>query len=155
MSLTATLNAAEEVAKEISSRLALIRVGDTYETNLGLRVYRGRHNINADMVPCAVLFEGDDKVLTELTRRSTNARIEQKYVLVGYDACDADNPNDSAHRIIRDFKRMLFSGDRTLGGKVQEVNYEGRAIGPRNDGVAIVSARVDFNVTYIEDLSNP
>lgn len=147
-------NSAVEIAAELSARLARISVANEFNTNIGARVFRGRHKIDDSQVPCAVLFEGQDGV-ANLKNKLTELKIDQGYVLGGYDRCDADNPNDKAHLIIKDLKRAVFDGDATLGGKVRIVEYIGRDIGPRADGVAIVFAVIEINVEYAENLLNP
>jgi len=77
------------------------------------------------------------------------------YVIDAFSLCDPDNPNVQAHKMIRDIKRVIFAGGRTLGGTVSEVEYLGRDIGPRSDGVAMVQARVTIRVSFAEDLANP
>lgn len=146
---------ATDVAQAINERLGTITVASGKRTDIGLKVYRGRHQITDDMVPCAVIFEGDDEVKDTPGRSSALAKVAQRYVLVGYDKCDPDYPNDKAHDIIKDMKQVIFAGDRTFGTRVQDVTYKGRAIGPRADGVGIVSARIDIDITYFEDLANP
>lgn len=146
---------ASSVAAEVSSRMSAISKANGAATDIGLRVFRGRHQINDDVVPCVSIFEADDDVQDEQGKHSAGVKLAQRYVLVAYDHCDADAPNDQAHLILADLKRAIFKGDRTFGGKVLEVSYRGRAIGPRSDGVAVVSARIDIDVTYYEDLSNP
>ena len=50
--------------------------------------------------------------------------------------------------MIRDMKRATFFDGRTLGGKVYEVRYLGKDIGPRPDGVALVQARIAISVSF-------
>lgn len=145
---------AADVAAEIATRMAAITVANGCETDIGLRVFRGRRKIEDDMVPCAVLIEGSDVVRDQPGKLPT-ASIDQSYVLGGYVACDPDNPNDAAHAVIRDIKRAMFKGNATFGKSVLHVKYKGRDIGPRTDGVAIVFAIVEITVTYVEDLTNP
>lgn len=152
--MTTMLQSAELIALEISSRLAAIRVANGCETDIGATVYRGKRKVEDDAAPCAVLVEGADTV-TDRPGKLPAAKIEQGYVLGGYVPCDADNPNDAAHALIRDLKRAIFKDGGTFGGKVVSVNYKGRDIGPRTDGVAIVFALIEISVTYVESLVNP
>lgn len=143
---------AEEVAAALSGRLQAITTANGYETDIGSRTYRGRTMIDEDAVPCSVLIEGEDNV--EDTN-ATKVRLKQEYVLGGYAKCDPNNPNDTAHKIIRDIKKAIFSDGVQLNGKVRNVKYMGRNIGPRADGRPVVFAIVYIEVEYAEDLAKP
>ena len=145
---------AADIAAAIFSRLQAVTQANGYETDLGARVYRGRRNVDETQVPCSVLLEGTDTP-TDRSGKLPTAAITQRYVLAAYVPCDPDNPNDAAHAAIRDLKRAMFAGDGDFGGRVRQVSYRGRDIGPRADGLPIVFVTVDIDVEYIEDLSNP
>lgn len=147
------LNKASEVADELATRLATITKANGFETDIGLRVFRGRRNIDDKAAPCAILIEGNDMPKSRPGKLNTY-EIEQDYVLGGYVQCDPDHPNDAAHALLRDVKKVVFADDN-LGRKVKRVNYKGRDIGPRTDGVAIVMAIIEISVEYVEDLTNP
>lgn len=148
---------AEDVANAIVTRLATITVAQGAETDIGLNIQRGRRRIPAeDEVPLIQFVEGGDEVEDVAGKtQSALAKITAVYVIDAFALCDPDNPNVVAHKMIRDIKRVIFAGGRTLGGKVAEVEYLGRDIGPRSDGVAMVQARVTIRVSYAEDLANP
>lgn len=145
---------AEEIAMLIFSRMQQITVANGAETDIGLTVYRGKRKVDDNEAPCCVLVEGPDTPVDRPGKLPTST-IKQTYILVGYLDCDADNPNDAAHKIIRDFKRAIFKGDGTLGGQVMKVNYQGRDIGPRADGVNVVTALIEIVVDYVENLTDP
>lgn len=146
-----------EVAAEIVARLSTITVANGYETDIGLSIKRGRRKLPIESeVPCSVLIEGNDNVDDASGRIQTAlVKVTQPYLIDGFDVCDPDNPNDKAHAMIRDIKRVLFKDGRTFGGKVVEVTYQGKDIGPRADGAAFVQARVAIEVSFAEDLANP
>lgn len=146
---------AEEIAKLIESRMQLITVANDYETDIGTRVLRGARKIDDSWVPCSTIIEGVDSVVQGASKKAPAAKISQHYVLGGYTQCDPQNPNDAAHKIIRDLKRAVFKDGATLGDKVGLVEYKGRDIGPRTDGVAIVFAIIEIVVEYAEDLTKP
>lgn len=147
-------NRAEDIALDLSARLATITVANGYETNIGERSYRGRTHIDEDSaVSCSVLIEGEDK-----TGKSTglnNIQVFQDYVLGGYAKCDPNNPNDMAHAILRDLKKAIFKDGSRLGDRVRSIEYKGRNIGPRADGRPIVFAIIYVTVEFAEDLTNP
>ena len=146
-----------DVSAEIIARIQTITVANGFETDIGLNVKRGRRKLPVeDEVPCAVLIEGNDSVEDTAGRTQTAfVKVKQPYLIDGFDACDPDNPNDKAQAMIRDIKKVLFKDGRNFGGKVVEVNYQGKDIGPRADGVALVQARVAIEVSFAEDLANP
>ena len=145
---------AEAIALDIAGRMAQITKANGYETDIGLKVYRGARKVQDDLVPCSTLIEGGDTV-EQAQGRLPTARIDQDYILGGYTPCDPMNPNDAAHKVIRDLKRAIFSGDTSLGGKVHRIEYKGRDIGPRTDGLPIVFALIEISVRYVENLTEP
>ena len=147
-----TFTKASEIAEYLTTLMEQIKIADGYHTDIGLQVFRGRRKVDDDMVPCGVIIEGDDRPGDNISREEI--KIEQSYVLGGYVPCDADQPNDAAHLLLKDLKRVVFgNGNKTnLGGRVRSVSYEGRDIGPRADGKNIVFAVVHISVTFAEDL---
>lgn len=146
---------ATEVANEIKARLATISVAGGFNTDIGGTVFQGKVAITDPDVPCVSVIEGQDEA-EHNTGRSSLVLVEQQYALVGYAKCDPADPNATAHKIIRDIKRVIFRAkDASFGGKVRSVQYLGRGIGPRADGAPIVMAVVEIAVVYVEDLSAP
>ena len=102
------LNTAEQIALELSARVGEISIANGYNTDIGIKNYRGRLKIDQDDIPCCVVVEGADTI-----GKSTglqNIQVFQEYVLGGYAFCDPDNPNDTAHKIIKDLKRAVRHG---------------------------------------------
>lgn len=153
--MTTQFQTAGEVSALIESRLADITIANGCETDIGLRVLPGARKIEDEWVPCAVIIEGVDNVENGPSQRTASAKIAQHYVLGGYVRCDPQRPNDAAHKVIRDLKRAIFKGGANLDGKVAKVEYKGRDIGPRTDGVNIVFAIIEIVVTYVENLAEP
>lgn len=152
----ALLQSAELISDELVARLETLTVALGAETDLGVKVYRGRRYVDDTMIPCAVLLEGQDEPERKNVR--TAYEIVRPYAALAYLPCDPDHPNVAGHAGIRDLKRKLFAstdGKGTLDGKVAEVSYLGSAVGPRGDGAAFVVATVEFAVRYVEDLVNP
>lgn len=152
--MSTLLNKASDIALALTTRLSTITKINGYNTDIGTRVMRGRRRIDDNQVPCAVLVEAADSV-TPAPGRLVTAEVKQRYILVGYYQCDPIHPNDTGHLVIKDFKRAIFHDGVTLGGTVRKVEYKGRDIGPRGDGVDIVCATVEVEVTFAEDLTNP
>lgn len=145
---------ASEIALDVYGRMAQITVANGYETDIGLKVFRGKRKIEDESVPCGVLIEGND--FTESRPgKLPMSKTRQGYVLGGYVPCDPDNPNDAAHAVIRDLKRAMFGDGGNLGKQAVVVNYRGRDIGPRTDGVAIVFALIEIDIEFVEDLTSP
>ena len=156
--MSASLHTAEDIGAELSTRLAACTVALAAETNLGARVYRGRRRIDDSMIRGTVVIEGDD-VPARGGNVKTDYKLDQRYVLFAYVPCDPDNPNDAAHAALRDMKRAVFSTsgqpDTRLGGKVRDIVYLGRDIGPRADGASFVLAALEVGVEYVENVANP
>lgn len=155
--MSTSLHSAEAVGTELSARMATRTVAQGAETNLGATVYRGRRYVDDSMIPCCVVIEGDDAPARVSV--GTRYNLDQRYVLFAYVPCDPNHPNDAAHAAIRDMKRAVFSTDGQpdvkLGGKVKEVEYLGRDIGPRADGASFVLAAIEVGVTYVENVAEP
>lgn len=147
----------EDIAAELKTRLAAIRIANSCETDIGARLQHGRRRVPAeDELPCIQLIEGNDEMDDAASRtRGALVKVRQVYVIDAFDNCDPDNPNVKAHAMIRDIKKAIFAGDRTFGNKVYEVNYLGKDIGPRPDGQPSVQARVVIEVAFAENLSTP
>ena len=143
-----------DVSAAIYERILGITKANGAETDIGIRVFRGRRNVDDSTIPCAVVIEGNDTPTGRAGKLPT-ASIVQRYVIAAYVPCDPNNPNDAAHQAVRDIKRAIFAGDGNFGGRVLKVTYQGRDIGPRADGLPIVFVTVDIDVEYVEDLTNP
>lgn len=152
--MTTIYSKAADIAEGLKARLATITVATGAETDIGLRVFKGRKNIDEEQIPCAVLIEGSDQP-TDRPGRMPCASIKQRYTVAAYVNCDPDNPNDAAHMAIRDIKKAMFRDGGALGGRVLKISYAGRDIGPRADGYPAVFVVVHLDVEYVEDLTNP
>lgn len=153
-----SINKAGEVAAIVSERMARIKIADGFETDIGQKIFRGRRKVSEDQVGtgCVSIIEGTDDVREQLGGRLAEARIKQLYGLVAYLRLRSDEePNDAAHRALRDMKRVIWAGDATFGGKVRAVSYRGRDMGLRDDGVDIMVAVLEIEVEFVETLITP
>lgn len=146
------MSSASDIALALSARAATITIANGFATDIGARVFRGKRRLAEEDTPCVVLFEGADRIDDRSTK---HVKVSQRYSLEGHDACDPDNPNDRAHEMIADMKRAIFSGDRTLGRTVKGIEYAGRTIGTREDGISLVFATIEFDVVFSEDITAP
>jgi len=140
---------ADDIADAWVAKLTTIRIANGYLTDCGTRVYQGKRAIGPENTPCAVIFEGDEKI-DDGTRRAFKNTTE--YVVEGFAPCDPDNPNVVARAIVADIKRALFTGDLTVGTRVVQMKYAGRVIGENVAGTSFVSARVGVHVTYADHM---
>lgn len=143
---------AATLAQALTDRLETITVANGYMTDIGLRVFRGKRRLDEQHIPCTILLEGDDRP-TGSALRSTS--IAQTYIIEAHANCDPDNPNDTAHKMIRDMKKAIFGADPFFGRTVKKIEYMGRTISPREDGLDVVAAGIEIELTYVEDLTNP
>lgn len=159
MTTPAVFKKSSDIAEYLTEVLGSIQTANGYLTDLGTTVYRGKLKHDEDRVPYAVLIEGEDR--PGETGAQKDITITQDFVLGAYVFCDVDNPNDAAHEAIKDIKKAVFSselarrtvaGARGANGRIQNLTYRGKDIGPRADGKNIVFAVVHISVTFAEDL---
>ncbi len=150
--MTTPFTKASDIAEYLTTLIQTIKIADGFNTDIGLTVFRGRKKIDDDMVPCGVIIEGEDRPGDNAGRESI--KITQSYVLGGYVKCDPDNPNDDAHLVIKDLKKVLFGQGPRMGNRVAAIRYQGRDIGPRADGVAIVFAVINVDIEFAETLAD-
>ena len=151
------MSKASDIAQWLNERIATITLAGGYATDIGVKVFRGRMKIDPDDMPCTVIVEGED---SPSAAKRTHTKLSQNYIFEGHDECDPNHPNDKAHLIIADLKRAIFStpvgiGGSYMDGKISEINYRGRTIGARPDGVALVAAAIEIEIVYEENLANP
>lgn len=152
-----TLQTIEDVADAIESRLAAITLANSCETDIGVKVLRGRIHVDDSMLPCTTLIEPGDT--PEHRGAGTRIVTSAEFVAFAYLACDPMHPNVAAHKALRDLKRAVFRtggvASRDWGRTVQDVKYRGYEIGARSDGAAFVAVGLKFAVDFMEDLANP
>lgn len=147
------MSTADKIAAELAARLAQITIANGYQTDIGLRVYDGRRNLDESHMPCVVMVEDDDD---PAGMQAPNGKTAMPWLLEGHTACDPDHPNVAARKIVADLKKAVFSGDLTFGDKrAVACRYGGRSIAPRVDGLALVSASVTIIVDVVENLAAP
>lgn len=147
------MSTADKIAAELAARLAQITIANGYQTDIGLRVYDGRRNLDESHMPCVVMVEDDDD---PATMQAPNSKTAMPWLIEGHAACDPDNPNAAGRKIVADLKKAVFSGDLTFGDKrAVACRYGGRSIAPRTDGLALVSASVTIVVDVVENLAAP
>ena len=143
---------AKLISDALFERISTISIANGYNTDIGLKVLRGRRRIDSSDVPCVSIIEGEDSPQGDALR---SVNIAQTYYIEAQDECDADHPNDKAHLLLQDMKKALFAVDNTLNRTVKPVRYRGRVIMPREDGTNIVVASIQIEVLFVEDLTNP
>lgn len=154
-----TLTRARDVAAEIKRRLALVRIANGFETDMGAFISSGNRSTDVSHAPCCVLVEGADHPGSQ-TPSSGNITLTQDYVVAAILACDIDHPNDTAHKALSDLKRVMFTSadglpNTTFDRQVKQVTYRARDIQPRTDGKAFVVTVFEFSVEYAEKLYAP
>lgn len=146
------------LATRIAERLALITVVGGYSTDIGTHVFAGKLKLAESELPAVVLIEDDTRIEEyKGSSQSAVSKTVQRYLLVGHDVCDPDAPNEKAYEILADLKRAIFSGDRTFGQitRPNDVVYVGRQIAVREDGAAVISAGIQIDCKFVEDLTDP
>lgn len=146
------MSKAEQLALALSASAGQISVANGYQTDIGLRVFRGKRRLAESDIPCVVLVEDDDEGKSTSVK---NCQISARYLLEGHMACDPDHPNDTGHKIVADLKRAVFSGDLSFEKQAIACRYHGRVIDPRTDGLSLIAAHIEIEIEFVEDLSNP
>lgn len=157
------MSVASGMAAALAFRLAGITIPNGYQTDIGVKVFRGKPRIAQSDVPCIVIYEAGDKVsddaqsptLGRTMGKLADVKLMQRYYIEGHTTCDPDNPNDAAHLILSDLKRAVFGGDRSYGSIARKLTYVGRAIGRREDGLALISASIVIDAEIVENLAEP
>lgn len=151
------MSTANDIALAVYARMVTISVANGFNTDIGLKSFRGRKRLDKANMPCVVLIERDDQPNGQTLQRTPQVKVKQKYVLEGHAPCDADNPNDMGHKIIADLKKAIWSTPFVYGTDQRAivVTYEGKSIAPREDGIDVVAAAVEISVEFVESLSNP
>lgn len=150
---------ADTVAKQIINacfaRLQAVQVANGFNTDAGLRVYRGRRTFD---------FEGDYPVFSVWSPENTPAdnRHNERHdltlsvVVEGHALADLDNPNDAAQDLLGDIKQALFlAADRTMGNLVADLRWTAEATEVPEDGGQVVSVRVFAEASYPELYGDP
>jgi hypothetical protein len=72
-------------------------------------------------------------------------------------SADPDQPNDTAHLILKDIKKALWNREvhgTNLGKRFKSLRYDGKDIGPRTDGEPVVFAVVHAVGVFAETLDD-
>lgn len=153
------MSKAKDLALVIEQRLAGIRTANGYLTDIGAKVFPGKLSLDPSMLPCVVLVEGDDDVLTQVNMQ---CRVVLRFIAEGHASCDPERPYDKIHDIIADLKKAIFGGDVTFGGLVKPsvnntpgLRYTGSGKGEPPDGAVNVTGSIQFECEVVEDLKNP
>ena len=154
------ISKAHEITLAFATQLGRITVSNGFQTDIGLRVFRGRRKVDITELPCVVLIEGDNEVIKRRGPGAPEVIIRQEYAIEAHlQVSDPDHPNDAGHAAKADIKRGLFEPVwwRAAGliSARNGLSFEGDVILPREDGAAIVSTVVGVSFEYHEDVSAP
>ena len=142
---------------DIVNLLKNIDGNGTYYCDIGERVYKGRFSFDDDdtypLLTVQEVSESNDNPDSPILQK---VKINKRISVHGLaDISDMNNPNDTAHGLISDIKKAIFSGDPRLNGDCISVKYIGSSISAKEDSVTKVSCTVDLAVVYAENLLNP
>lgn len=155
---------AQRIALVLATRLAQIKVVNGYETDAGLRVYRGRVITSSDDLeagPVVVLYPRHNAdTETPVEGLETKVRNELRLSVIGQAIPeDADHPLDLGFALMGDIKRALFQTLAPVieaGERIGETpEYAGSRLALPEPGEQTVVAAVDVTVRYFETRGNP
>ncbi len=136
----------------LSTLLSTIRVANGYRTDIGLKVMRGRGQIDENSTTPFILIKEDTETEDARVGQISLFKETAQLRLEGFAACDLENPNDIAHDIVADFKKCLFSKKDALP-EAFKVQYVSRSIGSRESGLKINGGAITIALEYSEDVS--
>lgn len=147
---------AKQILAALDTRLKTILIASGYNTDAGLRVYRGRKSFDwgdPAQFPAISVFDPSDVCEAKHEERNDIALAVH---VEAHGFADAANPTDLAHDLVADIKTALFKPDQTLGGLVASIEYKGRDIQlPEEDAGSVVSVRVVADIKYPELYGDP
>lgn len=150
--MTAPISTGKQISLDLTTLLGTITKANGYRTDIGTRVSRGKSQLDEKSVPLSIIVEGEETQVARQSDRSTNFKQRADYRIEGFDTCDLDNPNDISHDIVADLKKCLFAKDAI--NKTYNVEYLGRTIGKREEGLKINGGALHIAITYAEDMAN-
>lgn len=152
-----TYHTGGEISAEVKRRLETRTIALGAETDIGRKVYLGKRDISAALVPCCSIIEGDD--IPARGNARTDYLIDQRFAVLAYVECDDEDPNVAAHAAVRDIKRAVFTtdgkSDPDLGKRAAKTTYLGRQIAARAAGEKFILVVVEFSVEYVENVATP
>lgn len=149
-----SISKADDIAIALVARLAQISIANGYQTDVGLRIFRGKTAIDPSEAPCLTLIEAGDTPTSNDS--GENVALDGEFAIEANITCDPNNPALAAHAAIADIKKALFAGDDLrLGGLAKSMRYLGRLMEPREPGTLVVGAAVRISVSWVEDLTAP
>lgn len=159
MSTPTIQNTAGGVSAIVSERLSQISKANGFETDCGTRIFRGRRKVEKEQVGttgCILILEGRDIPEQQIGGRLAQVLLLQEYGIVAFVPIEGtEEPNDAAHRALRDMKKAIWKSDATFGQQVKEVRYQARDIGVREDGTNHVEVLLEIGVVFVESLITP
>lgn len=149
----------------VVARLAAINGTAPYEIDLDGRVYKARRTIDAQDLPCVVVWEGEESAtgtsgatangMTQSLRVTLEVRID------GLVQADDTNTGDQLAKLKSDIKRAVLSySDPALSdvdGRIAQggIEYVGASPLARADGAETEGVQCVFRINLLEGYGNP
>lgn len=150
---------ADELSEMLIAKLRRIVKSQGYRTDIGKTVFEGRRDVPEESIPCTIMVESDDRPLDDETKSQgmpTKVKVSSHYIFEGLAfAADINKPNVTARAMVKDLKRAIFATDDVLRRKISAMRYAGRGISVRQDGTTIVSAYIEIDIDFVEDMQAP
>jgi hypothetical protein len=145
----------KKIVAAIYDRLGAILIAEGFNTDAGLKRYRGRVNFDEHFgFPVVTVVEQDSELQERLAARS---RIALTVSVEGICESDPDNPSDAAHDLVADIESAVLSqANPNLSGLVVDrLEWQSRTILERAEGANQVMVSVRFTCVYIKWYGEP
>lgn len=147
------------IMKEISNRLADVRIAAGYYTNAGQQVVRGQHALDSSVLPGFALWLDGNSTAQALQQR---AQADAEIVIEAVAKFSGDDePENIALYLAADISKAIEGTDRTLGGLLftdterQGITWQSEEIYYPEDTDNQVGVRVSYAAPYIRRPGDP
>lgn len=146
----------ERVFAIVLARLGAIKPDDSFNTDAGARVFRGKRSPDVTDCPCIVLWD-DGETPDKETGNNRAMSVSQRLLIIGHVAAGAEDGGAMAGHLKADIKRALFQSAPLADddGSIGELFYKGATTSAREDGADTEYVSVNAEAKYREVIGNP
>lgn len=150
---------AKRIVQTLATRLGVVQVANGYNTDAGLRVFRGRRSFDASTVTLPVLSVWNPESEPDEMYHAERLDMTASVVVEGFAVADVNAPNDTAQDLLGDIKQALFlhetTADQTVNGLAVQIRFRGEVTQVPEEGATVVSVLVRADVFYPELHGDP
>lgn len=141
----------EMIVQAVQSRLETIATLQGYDYDLSGRVYRAQKTVDEDLLPCAVVWDGQERSerLHGSTRQTMTVTVEL------HDDVATENQSILANRMLANIRRAVETRDAVLANLTEGIEYEGSDIKYPETGVKAIGVMAQYSITYLTKRGSP